>query len=207
MQATASLFSGAIIGLTLAAPIGPMAILCINRTLNAGLAAGVSTGAGASTVHLMYGGVVLFGLKQARPWLESNRAGLSAFGAALMLFFAWRMLWRPAPAQASKVVRGRSMIENYASAIVFNGANPMLFILLISAMAAVVGTEPAGYGTMRLVLAGIFLGSFGWWIGLTGLTATVRGRLSQNALRAVNKVAALALLGFGLIALSRTFGG
>ena len=70
-----ALASGTVIGLSIAAPVGPMAILCINRTLKAGMKAGISTGAGASTVHAAYASVVLLGLQQARPLLATCRPG------------------------------------------------------------------------------------------------------------------------------------
>jgi threonine/homoserine/homoserine lactone efflux protein len=196
------------IGLTIAAPIGPMAVLCINRTLNAGLIAGISTGAGASTVQLGYCSVVLFGLREAAPWLETNRGALSLFGAALMLLFAWRML-RPGPGLRRRRTRLQcgSALHNYVSAVLFNSVNPMLLILLISAVAAVIGTErPEGH-TIRLILTGLCLGSMSWWVALSVTAASVRGRLSRDVLRLVNNTAALSLLGFGVIALSRALGG
>src|SRR4051794_4822257 len=203
MQTAQSLISGLMIGLTIAAPIGPMALLCISRTVNGGLIAGVSTGAGASTVQVLYGSVVLLGLQRAGPFLDGNREALSLFGAALMVLFAWRMLW-PRPGRwTGGVVQTRSFVLNYVSAVLFNIVNPMLLILLISAVAAVLGTEPQAGGTIRLVLAGMFVGSLGWWVALTTVATVVRGRLSRGVLRVVNKIAALALLGFGLIALSR----
>ena len=199
------LVSGALIGLSIAAPIGPMAILCIHRTLDGGMRAGLSTGAGASTVNLAYGSLVLAGLKQAGPWLDGSRDALTLLAGMLMVLFAWRIL-RPRGAGPSAAgLRGRTLVRYYVSALLFNCANPLQFVLLLGAVGAVLGQNPPEE-EVGAVLLGLFLGSLAWWTGLSSMTAIMRERLSLGLLRAINRVSAAAMIAFAALAFARALG-
>lgn len=205
MIALPALASGAVIGLSIAAPIGPMAILCINRTLEAGIKAGISTGAGASTVHAAYASVVLLGLQQARPLLVSCRPEMSILSAGLMLLFAWRILSRQAASNSGS--DAGSVIRNYASAVAFNCLNPMLLVLLVGAVGVVIGPEPPLGPAVSMVLLGVFAGSVGWWVVLSAVTSTLRGRLSLAVTQGINRAAAVGMVGFAALSLARVLGG
>jgi threonine/homoserine/homoserine lactone efflux protein len=97
------------------------------RTLSAGIKAGISTGAGASTVQVAYASVVLLGLQQLGPILAGCRPIMSTISAGLMVFFAWRILRRK-PSASSGLDAG-SVLRNYGSAVAFNCLNPMLLVL------------------------------------------------------------------------------
>ena len=83
MLGLSALASGVAIGLSVTIPIGPMAILCIHRTLNAGIRAGISTGAGASTVQVAYTSLVLLGFQHVGPFLSENREVMGLASAAI----------------------------------------------------------------------------------------------------------------------------
>ena len=200
-----ALASGVVIGLSIAAPIGPMAILCINRTLKSGLKAGISTGAGASTVHAAYASAVLLGLQQVRPLLATCRPVMSVVSAGLMLFFAWRILSRQARADCGP--DAGSAFRNYASAVAFNSLNPMLLVLLVGAVGVVIGPEPPLGPPASMVLVGVFAGSVGWWIVLSAVTWTLRGRLSLAVTQGINCVAAAGMAGFAALSLTHLVGG
>lgn len=196
---------GALIGLSVAAPVGPMGVLCINRTLACGAAAGVCTGAGAATVQVLYCTVALLGLRQAGPWLEAHGPVISLCGAALMLWFAWRILQ---PRQVGLAQQGRaSLLAAYGSAVALNAANPMLLVLLVGAIAALLGPDPPHGPETGAVLLGVFAGSLLWWVCLSNAVALLRGRMGAPLLRRVNQVAALVLAGFSALAVLRAVRG
>ena len=205
MDQVSALVSGAVIGLAVSAPVGPMAILCMNRTLEGGIKSGISTGAGATTVLLAYAVTVLLGLRQIEPWLTAHRAALSLLAAALMLLFAYRILRRSTGARHG--VRGpRSALVNYASAVAFCSTNPMTCVLLLGAVGVVTGGEVPAGNVLAIVLIGIFLGSIGWWIGFSAVIAALRSRLRNGILRTINCIAAAAMVSFGAISLARATG-
>lgn len=202
-----AILSGATIGLMIAAPIGPMAILCLKRTLSAGFRAGLSTGAGASTIHLAYSGLALLGLQQASLWLTSHRGSLGMFAAAIMLLFAARALRRRPAGISAPAASRRSLLGHYLSAVAFNSLNPMLLVLLVGAMTSILvprqsvaGAEPA------LLLFGVFLGSFAWWFALSSVVAFVGSWLDARVVRVIDISVALAMAGFGVAALARSVG-
>jgi threonine/homoserine/homoserine lactone efflux protein len=198
------LASGAAIGLSIAAPIGPMAILCINRSVNAGIAAGICTGAGASTVHATYASVVLFGLRQVTPFLAHYRLAMSVVSTGVMLLFAWRIL-----KQKLHTPRGESdadsILKNYSSAVVFCCFNPLLFVLLLGTVGVAIGPQPPFGPTVWLVLLGVFVGSLGWWTALSTVTSAVRGFIRPNIMRGFNRVAATGMLVCAALSLARAF--
>jgi putative LysE/RhtB family amino acid efflux pump len=181
-----------------------MAILCMNRTLNAGIKAGISTGAGASTVHAAYASVVLIGLQQLGPLLASCRPVMSAIFIGLMLLFAWRILLRK-PAAGSRSDTS-SVIRNYVTAVAFNCMNPMLFALLVGAVGIFVGPEPPLDPAVSKVLVGVFVGSIGWWIALTAVTSALRRRLSVGFIQGINRIAAGGMVSFAALSLTRVLG-
>src|SRR5437868_8695579 len=90
-SSAATLLAGAGIGFSVAAPIGPIGIMCIQRTLTSGVAAGLLTGLGAATVHVAYGVVAAYGLEAiAKPWIDGHAAALGVISATLLLGFAVR---------------------------------------------------------------------------------------------------------------------
>lgn len=198
-----AILSGATIGLMIAAPIGPMAVLCIRRTLNAGFGAGLSTGAGASTIHFAYSGIALLGLHQASMWLMSHRRPLGVLAAAIMLYCAVRTL-RPRSVRAATGASKRSLLGNYLSAVAFNSLNPILLVLLFGAITSIIVPRQLAGDDVALLLPGVFLGSIAWWCGLSGVTALVGSRLDQRAVRVIDATAGIAMAGFGLAALTRS---
>lgn len=204
MIALSALISGVVIGLSIAAPVGPMVILCINRTLKAGIKAGISTGAGASTVASAYASVVLLGLQQVRPLLASCRPVTSVISAGLMLLFASRTLSRQAGSNSGS--DAGSILRNYVSAVAFNCLNPMLLVLLVGVFGVVIGPEPPVGQEVSLVLPGVFAGSVGWWIVLSAVTSTLRERLSVSLTQCVNRAAAIGMVGFAAFSLARVLG-
>lgn len=203
MQDISALISGAAIGLSIAAPIGPMAILCINRSVNAGIIAGISTGAGASTVHATYASVVLFGLRHIAPFLAHYRLAMSGASAALMVMFAWRIL-------NQKICVGHgpdtdSVIRNYGSAVAFCCFNPVLFALLLGTVGVAMGPQRGFGATIWPTLIGVFIGSLGWWAVLSTVTSVFRGRLGPGFIRGFNRVAAAGMMVFAALSFARAF--
>jgi len=198
--------SGALLGLSISAPVGPMGLLCIDRTLKSGIWAGVSTGAGATTVQVLYCCILLLTLDQVGPWLNDRHAAFSILGAAVTLFFAWRLTRTPRKVAGRPATAKRSLAVTYLTAAAFNATNPMLMLLLLGGIATMLDPASGGNGDARLVIGGLFLGSMLWWFCLSGITAMLRGRMGPSTMGIVNKVIATILLGFSAMALARAGG-
>lgn len=195
----AALLSGIGIGFTVAAPIGPMGLLCIQRTLVSGMATGLATGFGAATVHLTYSAFAVLGLGSlARPWVEANAVGFGIVSALTLLWFALRTHRSSVSLQASGECDKVRLARAYLSAIALGFTNPLTAILFLAALSAF-STQSAA----APLVTGVFVGSVVWWTVLSTAVATARSRLSPQMLALSRRFASLILLGLGTTMLIR----
>lgn len=195
----AALFSGVGIGFTVAAPIGPMGVLCIQRTLASGMATGLATGFGAATVHLTYSALAVLGLGSlAQPWVEANAVGFGIVSALTLLWFAIRTHRGSIVLQQSGDIDGVRLARAYLSAIALGLTNPLTVILFLAALHAF-STQAAA----APLIAGVFLGSAIWWTMLSTIVASARSRLTPRMLSLSSRFASLILLGLGTMMLVR----
>lgn len=195
----AALLSGIGIGFTVAAPIGPMGVLCIQRTLASGMATGLATGFGAATVHLTYSAFAVLGLGAlAQPWVEANTAMFGIVSALTLLWFAIRTHRSCVVLQRTGAVDRVRLARAYLSAVALGFTNPLTVILFLAALHAF-STQAAA----APLIAGVFVGSAVWWMMLSTIVATARSRLTPQMLSLSSRFASLMLLGLGILMLLR----
>jgi threonine/homoserine/homoserine lactone efflux protein len=199
----ATVFAGADVGFSIAAPIGPTSMLCIQRTLVTGLAAGVATGLGIATVHLAYGIVAITrGTTIGQAWLGSTTASLAS--GIILLGFAVRIL-RRAIIMAEGVEQPRTLVSSYCGAIAFGFLNPITPLLFAAAsLPTLLAREPTAL-TPALVLD-VFAGSLVWWSALSGGVSLLRTRLTSRVLNYLNKGAAMVLATLAINVILRPYG-
>lgn len=192
---TGTILAGIGIGLAVAAPIGPMGILCIQRTLEGGLVAGLATGSGAATVHLLYGTVVVFGLSLIADVTATYAPAFKLAAALLLFWFARRILRRAIALEVRRTMA--HCLRAYRDAILFALANPITILLLLASTAGM-PLSFSGWTALSFSL-GIFIGSMGWWLALSGAVCALRQHLDATLLRRTNQGAAVALAAFGCL--------
>jgi threonine/homoserine/homoserine lactone efflux protein len=199
---------GLTIGFSIAAPVGPIGLLCIRRSLVDGTLAGLMTGLGAATADAVYGCVAGFGLTALSSFLVNQRFWLSLFGGVFLCYLAWRIISTKPPAESLEPHRG-GLLAAFGSTFLLTLANP-LTILSFAAVFAGFGLGGQGAtdsaAAWRLV-AGVFTGSALWWLLLSGGVSLVRARLGQTMLRGINWVSGAVILAFGLYSIGRLFLG
>ena len=197
-SSAATLLVGAGIGFSVAAPIGPIGILCIQRTLTSGLAAGLLTGLGAATVHVAYGAVAVAGLGAiAKPWLDAHAMAVGLISAALLIGLAARTCRTTIALDKRCKSNGIRLSRAYLSTVAIGLTNPLTPILFFAALQAF------GSQSSLLMVAGVFLGSVAWWITLSGVAAAGRARLNANLLALSGRLASLSLVTLGAFTLGR----
>jgi threonine/homoserine/homoserine lactone efflux protein len=193
---------GVAIGFSIAAPVGPIGVLCIRRSLRDGMAAGFAAGLGAATADAAYGAVAGFGLTAVSGFLIAHRFWIGLFGGTFLCSLGARaFLSRPASEAAPEKVG--SLASAYASTLILTLANPatiLSFAVIFAAfgLGATIDTRAAA----SLVL-GVFAGSALWWFILSGGTSLVRSRVSPAWMLAVNRVSGAVLIAFGIYAFLR----
>jgi threonine/homoserine/homoserine lactone efflux protein len=193
---------GVVIGFAVAAPVGPIGVLCIRRTLADGRASGFVSGLGAATADAAYGAIAALGLTFVTGLLVGAETWLRLLGGVFLVFLGVRTsLSRPAERPAA-VGKG-DLLGAYASTFMLTLTNPTT-ILSFAAIFAGLGAGSVGGDALLAVLLvpGVFLGSTLWWFALSGATSLLRGRLSAGGLRWVNRVSGAVIAAFGVVALS-----
>jgi len=195
------LLQGLILGLSIAAPVGPIGVLCIRRTLTEGRIAGFVSGLGAATADAFYGAIAGFGLTFISSFLIDQQLWLRLTGGFFLLYLGIKT-FRSSPPDNAALQDRSGIFGAYASTLVFTLTNP-LTILSFAAIYAGLGLTATGrnYVSAALLVLGVFAGSAAWWLLLSGGISLFRKRFGIEALRWTNKVSGLAITIFGLIVL------
>ena len=191
------LLRGLVLGIGIAAPVGPIGLLCIRRTLAEGRARGLATGLGAATADAFYGAVAAFGLTFISGLLLAGQGPLRLLGGLFLCYLGCRTAFTP-PAQQTAAAGGRGLWGAYLSTVVLTLTNPMT-ILSFGVLFAGLGLAGTGdYGTAAALVGGVALGSAAWWLLLTGAVGLMRARVEGPLLLWINRIAGLGIVGFGL---------
>ncbi len=193
---------GVVLGFSIAAPVGPIGVLCIRRTLAEGRRVGLVSGLGAATADTAYGLVAAFGLTAVSGLLVSQTVWLRVVGGLFLLYLGLRtFLARPSDRAAT--TKGRGLVGAYASTLLLTLTNPMTILSFVAIFAGLgLGDTGGDYGAATLLVAGVFVGSALWWLLLSGGVSLLRGRLTPTRLAWVNRLAGLVILAFGVVTLA-----
>lgn len=192
---------GLIIGFSIAAPVGPIGVLCIRRTLSEGRAAGFVSGLGAATADAFYGAIAGFGLTFVSGFLVREQPWLRLVGGLFLIYLGVRaFVTDPAPL-GPDTGPSRALGSAYATTLALTLTNPMT-ILSFAAIFAGLGVVAArNYATAGALVTGVFIGSALWWLILSGAAGMVRTHLRPESLRWVNRAAGVVITTFGVVAL------
>jgi threonine/homoserine/homoserine lactone efflux protein len=190
---------GLVLGFSIAAPVGPIGVLCIRRTLADGRAAGFVSGLGAASADAIYGSVAAFGLTIISSVLVEQRIWLGLLGGAFLCYLGVRTLLA-APARDAVLAQGQGVLGAYASTFFLTLTNPMT-ILSFAAMFAGFVRGSSDFVTSAILVLGVFIGSAAWWLMLSGGVGLLRARFDLNAMRWVNRFSGIIILMFGVLVL------
>lgn len=192
------LLKGLLIGLAIAAPVGPIGLLCIQRTLAKGRQAGLLSGLGAATADALYGAVAAFGLTLVSHALIAEHAWIQSIGGLVLIYIGFRLMRSPATNETAPGPGGRPWLL-YFSVLLLTLANPMT-ILSFAAVFAALGLSAATHTVPAAVLTvlGVFLGSALWWLTLSTVVSLAGRTLGPSALRWIGRVAGLAIVAVGI---------
>lgn len=196
-------FKGIVIGFSIAAPVGPIGLLCIQRTLTGGRLIGLISGFGAASADAVYGMIAAFGLTVVADMMMAHQFWLRLIGGLFLCYLGART-WRAKPAeQAASADQCARPFSAYASVFFLTLTNPIT-ILAFAGIFAGVGMSGAS-GSAALMMAGVFCGSMLWWTILSSVTGLMHGKISPQTLAWVNRCAGGIIGAFGLVALCSVF--
>jgi threonine/homoserine/homoserine lactone efflux protein len=199
---------GALLGFSIAAPVGPIGVLCIRRALADGWRSGFVTGLGAATADAFYGAVAAFGLTLISALLVAEQGWLRLVGGLFLCYLGLRTLRaKPAREVAATTVlsaRGAAAMyaSMYASTVLLTLTNPLTILSFVAVFAGLgLGGTTRTYAGAALLVVGVLCGSALWWLLLSGSVGALRARFKASVLVWANRVSGAILLAFGLLAL------
>jgi len=185
-----------LIGLSIAAPVGPIGLLTIQRTLQLGSAAGLATGLGAAMADAVYGAIGAYGVSAMIQMLTAARTPLALAGGVFLLWMAWSIWRAPVAARAAQAGDGNDLLRCFAGTFVLTLSNPATILSFIAVFGVMAGR--AAVASPSVMVAGVLLGSALWWLLLSTVVGRLRERFDLRWRRRVNVLSALVLAGFAL---------
>ena len=191
---------GLIVGFCLAAPVGPIAALCVQRTIAKSWLSGVVSGLGAATADALYGAVAAFGATIISEFLITERNWLQRIGGVILILMGLRLLlMKPQPRENCNS-NGKGLMGDFLSTLMLTLTNPMTFV----AFAAVFTTMGIGVVRGRPILTaelvgGVFLGSALWWIILCGGAHLLRRHFDFRKLVTINRATGVFVIAVGVV--------
>jgi threonine/homoserine/homoserine lactone efflux protein len=192
-----------LIGFAIAAPVGPIGILCIQRSLHDGFKVGLMTGLGAALADGTYGLIAALGLSAVSTLLTGHQTVVRVIGGTFLIYLGIKILLTKPREKGSKPQFDRSPWHACGTTYLLTLTNPatiLAFVAIFSGLGLV--TVGENYTYALLLVSGIVLGSAMWWILLSGGVAFIlHKRMSPDLMRLVNWISGGILLTFGIIAL------
>ncbi len=192
-----------LLGLAVAAPLGPIGVLCISRALERGFWAGVAGGLGTALADAIYACLAAIGFSALTTTLATLAPWLKLAGGLFMLWLGWKSL-RPNPHRPSTHARTndfRGLSGTIASTFLLTLTNPVTIFSFAALFAGLGLTDAPGTANALAVVAGVFLGSLLWWLLLSGGVALAQRRLPEGFSLCVSRMSGVVLMGFGFYAL------
>lgn len=196
------LLKGALLGFSIAAPVGPIGVLCIRRTLASGRLIGFVSGLGAAAADTLYGCVAAFGLTMVSGLLVRHQLWLHLIGGLFLLYLGVKT-FTATPADRAAAATGEGAWGAFLSTFALTITNPMT-ILSFAAVFAGLGLSQARGGALDagLMVLGVFAGSALWWWILAFGTGCFGAKVDAVVMRRINRVSGGIILLFAAAALA-----
>lgn len=202
-------FRGLLIGLSIAATVGPMSTLCIQRTLQRGHLYGLVSGLGIATADGVYGSIAGFSLTAIATFLVNQQTWIRLVGGLFLVYLGIKTLLTLPPERAAVVAatngegsRVATLLRAYTSTFLLTMTNPLTILSFTAIFAGlgVAGTNKS-YLTATLVVTGVFCGSALWWFILTEVISRLRARFTPRWMLWLNRISGCIIAAFGIVAL------
>ena len=193
-------FKGLLIGAAVSAPLGPIGLLCINRSLTEGRVRGFVSGLGAATADMVFCIIAGFGFTFVSRFLDEQAVWISLVGACGLLFLGLRIFFSK-PEEKSFTNTGGDLAHIYLSTFALTLINPVTILFFVAVFTSLgVTLSREDYPSLTLLIVGVLAGAVLWWFLLTGCVSLLHRRLTQKTIRWVNRISGTIVMVLGLLA-------
>jgi threonine/homoserine/homoserine lactone efflux protein len=198
MNAIELFVRGIIAGVAISAPVGPVNVLCVSRTIAKGWRAGVVSGLGAAAADTFYGSIAGFSISIVIGFLIREQSKLRLFGGILLVLLGiWYYFKKPE--SLSKRGQDKADHSDFVTTFLLNLTNPTTVLSFLAVLAVLGLSEHRAAWLTLVMIGGIFAGSMAWWLLLTGVTNRFRERFDDRAMMWMNRIGGLAIGAFGVV--------
>lgn len=201
------IIKGILIGICASAPMGPVGVLCVQRTLNKGRWYGFATGIGAAASDLIYALITGLGMSFVMDLItnQQNKFFLQITGSILLLGFGI-YCWRTNPTKNMHIsgYKKGSLTHNAVTAFFVTFSNPLIIFLFLALFAQLAFVIPNHPFEMCIGFLSIVAGAMLWWYGLTWLINSIREKFDNNGIVIINKIIGSLVIVFSMAALIGT---
>ena len=201
------LIKGLFLGIAVAAPVGPIGLLCINRTLNKNYFSGVISGMGATFADVFYGIIAGFGVSFLSNFLLKHTLTFQLVGGLALIIIGIRTILKRQIEAKGKVLeplkfRKRNYVKDFFSSFALTLSNPIT-IIFFTAVFATFGltSSDTNVHSASILILGVFIGSGLWWMFINGLAYKLKEKAGINLLGKINIISGSLIIGFGLLIL------
>jgi threonine/homoserine/homoserine lactone efflux protein len=208
------LWKGALIGFAIAAPVGPIGILCIRRTLSDGRLAGFVSGLGAAGADTVYGLAAALGLTWIGDFLQAHRDWISVVGGLFLLYLGFIEIRAKPVDPTAPAPKPIGLISHFVSTFFWTLANPVTVLSFLTIFTVLdvagpgavppgaVGPAESDFSGITALVTGVAIGSSLWWLVLSMSVGLFRHHFRGQPMRWPNVIAGALILGFGGYALT-----
>ncbi len=200
---------GLLVGILVSAPMGPIGVLCVQKTVNKGKLLGFISGLGAATADTLYAMMAAFGVTYITNFLSDNQIAFQVVGIIVLLFLGFRMIFSN-PIKQYRYYRTssrkRNAIKDYISVFFLTISNP-LTIIFFGAAYTMLGlfSDGESQNNNLLLVVGIFIGASLWWFMLTSVVNIFRKKFRLRNIFMLNRVSGIVIICLSVIAIFRFF--
>jgi threonine/homoserine/homoserine lactone efflux protein len=203
MILTIILIKGIIVGLLASIPLGPIGVICVQRTINKGKLSGFLSGMGAASADTIFAAIAGFSLSFIISYIEEKQILFQAIGGIIVLLLGIKIFYTNPIRQLRRHKKKKnSLLEDYLSVLIVTITNPLavfLFIALFASLGMV--TEKTGWFHSIIITIGVLIGAALWWYILTSLVDKYRRKFRLKQLWWINKISGAAIFTLGAIAI------
>lgn len=196
------IIKGLIIGLMASMPLGPIGVMCIQRTINKKFLSGFISGAGAASADLVFATIALFFFSFIEPYLENHLEIIKLIGGLIITAIGLSILLKKNVANLRQNRNGkRNFIKDFLSIFILTVTNPAYILVFLGLFSYFkVGEINFTIFTHIIMLIGVFVGALLWWFILTTIVNSFRKRFTLKHIFYINRIAGVAISGLGIIA-------
>ncbi len=197
------LVKGVIVGLLASIPLGPIGVICIQRTVNKGKLSGFLSGLGAATADTIFAAIAGFSLTFVISYIEEKQFIFQAIGGLIVFLLGIKIFYTNPVRQLRRHKRKQNnLLEDYFSVLAVTITNPLAVFLFIALFASLgVVTDSSNWTHSLITTSGVFFGAALWWYILTSLVNAFRTKFRLKQLWWINKVSGAAIFTLGAIAI------